>query len=121
MQADGHIHPKELARLAAICKKRDIPAHEIEEALKHPEKVTFELPESIEARSGLLYDLVYMMMIDGHVDAKEMAIAEKAADALGFDRAAVPSLMKQIVLRRRNGTSELPSVEENFDHRDKDD
>ncbi len=97
MLADGVIDPREKALLIAICQKRDIPPNVLDEAMEHPENISFQPPKSAEERGSLLFDLVWMMLADTNVDAKEMEVAIKVAKSLGFDPETVPDLVAKIV------------------------
>ena len=97
MMADGKVEEAEKVALAAVCARAGITEAELEELLDHPDRVKFVAPDSVEERFYQVADAVFMMMVDGEVDAREFVYCSAFAERLGFDADIVPGMVKDLI------------------------
>ena len=57
---------------------------DVEEIDEHPERLTFSLPTSEVDRMTVLYDLLFLMKIDGDVADEEVKLVRELGMRLGF-------------------------------------
>ena len=97
MLADGKITPEEEKFLAAVCVRVGLSPAELKSILDHPESVSFTPAKAPKERIMQLLDVVFMMMIDGEIDQREMRLCQAIATQLGFPASAVPKLVIAII------------------------
>jgi hypothetical protein len=74
----------------------DIPEEELNFILNHPASIEFDIPNSKMDAIEQIYDLVYMIYLDGIVEDIELEVAMFFAEKLGFDKGVVGDLLKAI-------------------------
>lgn len=82
--ADGHLDAHEINNLMRIAKRLDITDDEVQEIRNNMDKVAFTPPKGTKDTFRLLFDLVWMMMIDGNVIGNEMRVCQNLAMQMGF-------------------------------------
>jgi hypothetical protein len=82
--ADGHLDAHELNNLMQTARRLDITEEEVQEIKNNLDKVPFSPPKGTKDTFRLLFDLVWMMMIDGHVLGNEMQVCQSLAMQMGF-------------------------------------
>ncbi|HUT88265.1 MAG TPA: hypothetical protein VMY37_02100 [Thermoguttaceae bacterium] len=97
MLADGKITSEEQEFLAAVCVRVGLSPAELKSILDDPQKVSFTPAKAPKERIMQLLDVVFMMMIDGEVDQREMRLCQAIATQLGFPASAVPKLVMAII------------------------
>jgi len=97
MLADGKITSEEEEFLAAICVRVGLAPAELKSILDHPEGVSFTPAKDTKERVFQLLDVVFMMMIDGEIDQREMRLCQAIATQLGFPASIVPKLVMAVV------------------------
>ncbi|MCS7017578.1 MAG: TerB family tellurite resistance protein [Cytophagales bacterium] len=95
--ADGKITREEIDYLAYVAEKIYMPREEFIDVIKNPQDVIFYPPESNRERLDQLYDLVGMMMIDGHIDQDEIIRCKMFAQKLGFKSSVIDAIVAQII------------------------
>lgn len=95
--ADGEITRDEIEYLAHVAERIYMPREEFIDVLKNPQDVIFYPPESNRERLDQLYDLVGMMMIDGHIDQDEVIRCKMFAQKLGFKAGVIDAIVSQII------------------------
>lgn len=107
--ADGTVHPNELALIATIAERDDISEDRVRNILAGKEKVEFTVPEDDETKLIYLKDMVYVMMVDGEIDDKELAWCKIVADQFGFRQEVIDALILDIVEELKQGFAEQTS------------
>ncbi len=97
MAADGKIEESEKQLLAGICGRLGVTAKDVEAVIRNPAKYAFVVPRSDREKVFQLVDSVFMMIVDGNIDANEMELCLRLAQALGFNPAIVPKVIAAIV------------------------
>lgn len=97
MMADGKIAEEEMAVLGAVGARAGLTEAELQDLLDNPESVKFTPPDTIEERFGQVSAAVFMMMVDGEIDAREFAYCCKLAKHLGFDADGAPAMVKELI------------------------
>jgi hypothetical protein len=89
--------------LEQICGRVGLGRDELAKLLASPRNVRFAIPQTREERVRQILDLVFMMMADGEVDSRELAMCTDLAERMGFSKAVVPILLETIVTAIRGG------------------
>ena len=112
MAADGQITDEEKALLGSICKRLNLTVDDVHAILRDPASVDFMVPSDPKERAHQLMDAVFMMIIDGNIDPREMNLCLKLAQALGFDPGIVPSVIAAIVeaIQQGQGRAQVASL-----------
>lgn len=95
--ADGKFQDSEVASIATIMHREGLTSADMEECLKNPQGIKFTPPESDTKRLMYLKDMVLLMMCDGNIDEKEMAVCKITARALGYKHEVVDALVLNII------------------------
>ncbi|MEM7548114.1 MAG: hypothetical protein AAF363_00460 [Bacteroidota bacterium] len=74
----------------------DIPREELNFILNNPDSIEFDRPKTKIEAVEQIYDLVYMIYLDGLVEDIELEVAMTYAEKLGFQRGIVGDLLKAI-------------------------
>jgi len=93
-EADGEWHENEKRFIAAVAKRVGLTEPEHEEIVFTPENIAFTPANTEEERIILLYDLLFMMKIDGVVAKEEAALCLKIGMRLGFSRPMVEEMIQ---------------------------
>lgn len=102
---DGHVDSAEMNYIIAIGTKNGLKQEEVRSLLANAQSVKFEMPANDSERFDQIYDLVEMMLADGIVDDNEMDFCVEMAEKLGFKKAIVGVLVRNISLGVRDGQS----------------
>lgn len=106
--ADGHLDAHELNNLMRVAKRLDITDEEVLEIKNHMDKVAFNPPKGTKETFRLIFDLVWMMMIDGNIIENEVLVCENLAMQMGFAPETVGDLAGFI---RQNMAKGIPAEE----------
>lgn len=71
--------------------------------VSEPSTIKFEKPDTQLKALEQVYDLVYMIYLDGIVEDVELLVASKFAKSLGFEQYIVGELLKSIVTAPYDG------------------
>ncbi len=92
--SDGVIDRKE-RRLLEMCASRwDIPAEQAQQTIANPPQGDYSQALGATNPESFLQGLVAAAMADGHVDARERELLERACDALGLPRQAIDRMTR---------------------------
>lgn len=94
--ADGRLEEAEFRNLMQTAKKFSFSEEEIMEIRNNLETIKFIPPSGTKDTFHLIFDLVWMMMVDGHVYEKEMLMCENLAMQLGFSHEIIEDLVSFI-------------------------
>lgn len=95
--ADGKIEETEVAAIAAVISREGINPKEFDRIMKHPESVKLVIPETDSDKIAYLKDMVFLMMVDGDIDAHELALCKATALAYGYRHEIVDAMILDII------------------------
>lgn len=91
--ADGKFQKSEAAAIATVMAREGLTPADLERCIKNPKSIDFVPPTSETKRLDCLRDMVILMMCDGHIDDKEIAVCKTTAIALGYKHEIVEALV----------------------------
>lgn len=95
--ADGVLDDSEYTFLKNIASKFEISDNEVDKLkIEIQRKSNFELDKGIN-RFDQIFDLINMMMIDNHIDNREMNMCKVFAKKIGFDSRIVDELVDSVI------------------------
>jgi hypothetical protein len=94
--ADAHLDPREEEYLIFTAKKMGIDSFEFEKIKASPENTYMSIPENYYQRFRMIFDFVWMMMIDGEIDPREEIICKQLVNQLDFASCVVDDLVDHI-------------------------
>ncbi|MEN8251545.1 MAG: hypothetical protein ABFS32_21655 [Bacteroidota bacterium] len=83
-EVDGRDHENERLFINSVARRLGMTEADVEDIDKHPERLTFSLPTSEVDRMTVLYDLLFLMKIDGDVAEEEVELVRELGMRLGF-------------------------------------
>ena len=83
-EADNRDHINEIRFINNVAGRIGLSEADVQEIDKHPERLTFSLPDSEVDRMTVLFDLLFLMKIDGDVAEEEKEIVRELGARLGF-------------------------------------
>jgi hypothetical protein len=95
-EADNRDHVNEIRFINNVASRIGLSELDVQEIDKHPERLTFSLPESEEDRMTVLYDLLFLMKIDGNVAEEEKELVRELGVRLGFRISMVEEFIQTI-------------------------
>ena len=95
--ADGRLDDNEMAALATVMARDGLTQSDLERCIKNPKGIKFLPPETPEQRAVYLKDMVMLMMCDGNIDDREMALCKATAIALGFRHEVIDAMIMDII------------------------
>jgi uncharacterized tellurite resistance protein B-like protein len=112
MYADGKIAESERVLLLGACQRLRVPMQELDGMLAEVDTLRVIPAKTSKGRIHQLMDAVTMMLVDGDIDEREMALCQSIAEALGFDENVVPQLIMKITHLSSGGTSRQKAVDQ---------
>jgi hypothetical protein len=91
--SDGHLDEVEFQNLVKTANKFNINEDEIMEIKNNMQSVRFAPPKTLKEKFHMMFDLVWMMMVNGIIHEKEQRMCENMAMQLGFAPEMVDDLM----------------------------
>jgi hypothetical protein len=95
-EADDRDHVNEIRFINNVAGRIGLSELDVQEIDRHPERLTFSLPESEEDRMTVLYDLLFLMKIDGDVAEEEKELVRELGVRLGFRISMVEEFIQTI-------------------------
>ena len=95
--ADGKLEDNEMAALATVMARDGLTPSDLERCIKKPQGIKFLPPETPGQRVVYLKDMVLLMMCDGNIDDKELALCKATAIALGFKHEVIDAMIMDII------------------------
>ena len=83
-EADNRDHENEIRFINHVAGRIGLSEGDVQEIDQHPERLTFSLPETEQDRMTVLYDLLFLMKIDGSVVEEEKELVRELGIRLGF-------------------------------------
>jgi len=91
--ADSHLDEREREYLLEIAEKMGLSQQEFEELKDQTGQIEFLIPDNSYARFRMIFDFVWLMMLDGDVDAREVEVCKNLVAQLDFS----PDLVDEMV------------------------
>ena len=108
--ADGQLDAHELSNLMQVAKRLDITEEEVIAIKTNIDDIAIKFPKGTKDAFHLIFDLVWMMMVDGNVIPSEKRMCENLAMQMGFAPETVTDLVGYI----RQNVSKGVSAEETY-------
>jgi len=83
-ESDDKDHVNEIRFINNVARRIGLSELDVEEIDQHPERLTFSLPHSEQDRMTMLFDLLFLMKIDGVVAEEEKEMVLEIGVRLGF-------------------------------------
>lgn len=94
--ADTHLDRREEEYLVYTAEKMGISHQELETIKNCPDGIDTIIPDNYYLRFRMIFDFVWMMMIDGEIDPREIAVCKQIVDQLDFASGIVDDLVDHI-------------------------
>ena len=91
-----------------IRKRMGIGSKELTEIFSNLGTIKEFIPENPQERIDHLLDMIFMMAVDGHIDAREVEVCMHAAERFGFDTSVIHTIVESMEQgKERDQISEL--------------
>jgi len=94
--ADAHLDSREEEYLIFIAEKMGIDQPEFEVIKQCSSKPALVIPDNYYQRFRMIFDFVWVMMIDGEIDPREEVICKQLVNQLDFASGVVDDLVEHI-------------------------
>jgi uncharacterized tellurite resistance protein B-like protein len=108
--ADGHLDAHEIDNLMKIAYKFDFTEEEVLEIKQNMNVIKFVAPGGTKEKFRLIFDLVWMMMVDGTIYEREKRTCENLVMQMGF----APEMVDDLVGVIRNNIEKGISADETY-------
>ena len=95
--SDGEIDKNEIDLILNIGAKIGLSHKELWRIIERPDSISFRAPNSFREKIQQLYDMVFVMMIDGKIHENEIALCKLTAIKLGFQHQIIDEMVLQII------------------------
>ncbi|MDN5203065.1 TerB family tellurite resistance protein [Fulvivirgaceae bacterium BMA10] len=109
--ADGHEDEIETKFIQKVAGQFNITAEEVQEIRDNLHNITFSEPKTGKERFKMIFDLVWIMMIDGQIDVGEIHTCSRVAMKMGYE----PEIIEQLVEAIKDNADEEQSPEETYE------
>ena len=92
-QADGKWHENEKRFIADVAKRIGLTEAEHADLIFNPENIEFVIAETEPERVTMLYDMLFMMKMDGGVSKEEEELCMEIGFRLGFNPLMVQEMI----------------------------
>jgi uncharacterized tellurite resistance protein B-like protein len=107
-EADNNDHQNEIRFIKHVAGRIGLSEQDVDDIDKHPERLTFSLPVTEQDRMTILYDLLFLMKIDGSVVETEKELVQELGKRLGFRMDMIEEFIE--VMMRYIGQAIPPNV-----------
>lgn len=94
--ADAHLDSKEEEYLLFIAQKMGIDQQEFDNIKQSSLEPSLIIPSNYYKRFRMIFDFVWVMMIDGEIDPREEAVCKQLVNQLDFASGVVDDLVVHI-------------------------
>ena len=94
--ADAHLDSREEEYLILIAQKMGITDQEFHQIKQAPLESTTVIPDNYYQRFRMIFDFVWLMMIDGEIDPREEEVCKQLVNQLDFASGVVDDLVEHI-------------------------
>jgi uncharacterized tellurite resistance protein B-like protein len=109
--ADGDVDRAEMDLVIGLAEKFHMSTEEVTRIIRNPEDVPLITPKTSEERMEHLYDLINVMMVDGHIDEKELFLCKSLAVKLGCSEETIDPLVRELIENALNEVAPEKAVE----------
>ena len=109
--ANGHISPEEQEFLLEVAHNLGLSQAEVDEVMDRYPDLDFVIPEDREEAFFSLKNLVYMMIVDGEIDAQEYALCLRFAGEIGLGKAEIEGILNEYEALRREREAQQSEVD----------
>ncbi len=102
--SDGNIDEKENQFINKIAVKFNLSDEDIDDIKANIRDIKFQEPQNSRARFQMVFDLVWLMLIDGNIDVNEVHICSRVAMKMGYEPQIVEDLVNAIQNNLVNAT-----------------
>jgi len=99
---DTQFDIKELNVILTIAKEKGVDELQFREVLLNPDKVQFQVPESMEKKIEYLYDYARVILADGKIESNEDHTFRLICSRFGFDSEYIDDIIAFLYERARN-------------------
>lgn len=92
--ADGQLDEVEKLLVYRIAHKRGLKGTQIKELIEERNTEVADMPESLSDQMNLLFDLMQMLYVDGHVNKEEVDVLRSVLARLNLDLSIADDLIK---------------------------
>ncbi|RMG65094.1 MAG: hypothetical protein D6722_16255 [Bacteroidetes bacterium] len=93
--ANGHISPEEEEFLLEVAHNLGLHQDEVDDLMARYPDLDFIIPEDREEAFFSLKNLVYMMIVDGEIDAQEYALCLRFARRIGLGETEIEGILNE--------------------------
>jgi len=94
--ADAHLDQREEEYLLYTAEKMGINNMDFQKIKESPEQAHVVIPDNYYLRFRMIFDFVWMMMIDGEIDPREETVCKQLVNQLDFASGVVDDLVEHI-------------------------
>jgi uncharacterized tellurite resistance protein B-like protein len=94
--ADAHLDAREEEYLLLVAQKMGIDDQEYHQIKRSPAEPSIMIPDNYYQRFRMIFDFVWIMMIDGEIDPREKEICKQLVGQLDFASVVVDDLVEHI-------------------------
>jgi uncharacterized tellurite resistance protein B-like protein len=94
--ADAHLDQREEEYLLFTAEKMGINNMDFQKIKESPEQTHVVIPDNYYLRFRMIFDFVWMMMIDGEIDPREETVCKQLVNQLDFASGVVDDLVEHI-------------------------
>lgn len=94
--ADAHLDQREEEYLLYTAEKMGINNLDFQKIKESPEQTHVVIPDNYYLRFRMIFDFVWMMMIDGQIDPREETVCKQLVNQLDFATGVVDDLVEHI-------------------------
>ena len=91
--ADTHLDGREQEYLWEVAEKMGLARQEFEDLIEQTGEREFLVPENSYTRFRMIFDFVWLMMLDGKVDTREVVVCKRLVTQLDYS----PDLVEEMV------------------------
>jgi hypothetical protein len=97
-EADDKDHPNETSFINNVAGRLGLGLSDIEDIETNPKELTLQMPKTPINRMTLMYDMLWLMKIDGSVVSKEKELVLEIGLRLGFRHEMIQELIDTIAM-----------------------
>lgn len=109
-QADGVVNRAEMDLIVGLAEKFYMTTDEVTKIIRNPGAVSEVAPKTAGERMEHLYDLVCVMLVDGHIDERELFLCKSLGIKLGCQEVTIDPLMRDLIELALKGTEPEKAV-----------
>lgn len=95
-KADGHLAEEENKMIHKVGERNGLSSNEIAQIIKNPKAIPVLQGLSPEDKFEYLYNVIFLMKVDGKIFQSEIKFCEKVAIAMGYKPSVVSDLSGHI-------------------------